>query len=601
MVIAPDPMPASGRLAVDDRLQDFGDVAVLARALAETSIGLIQLVADRHPLFHAAAGCPGIPADLGPLWLDSDPGTEPLILGDLQAEGPLRQRAISTAAPQARFVAGFPLLLSSGHTAGSLWALDPQPRQLRAQQVDALQRLARQTARLFEHEWVRGSCRSLPVALVHPRRSGSPLLDLEAFHVQLEARLGQPQPPHLALLRCHLRKLGRIAAIHGDRLAERVVEAFVERLIAALPAGALAARYGDSQLLVLLSGPDQGEGIAAVADRLIVALDAPLVVGEQTISVGIAIGIAPSGADRPLSAAALLADASIALGIARAGNGNNHCFVDPVIRARAEAEVALEEQLRLVLHERQLLPYVQPLVDLASGAPIGFECLARWQLASGAWIPPDRFVPLAYRAGLAAELDLQMIAKGLAVAQPLARQLPGRPMLLSVNISTQVLEQRPLRARLLEVLAANPLPPHWSLQLEILEDDLRDSNGQGPLAQFLLELAERGITIALDDFGAGHSWLSRLHTLPFRSLKVDGSFVRCINDPERPSNTLLEAVISLSQGLGLSTTAEGIETEAQRRWLLEQGITIGQGYLFARPLAEADAIAYLAQWRERLV
>jgi EAL domain-containing protein (putative c-di-GMP-specific phosphodiesterase class I) len=201
------------------------------------------------------------------------------------------------------------------------------------------------------------------------------------------------------------------------------------------------------------------------------------------------------------------------------------------------------------------------------------------------------FVPVAKAAGLTAELDLQIIERALEHASTLARVVPWRPMVLSVNLSANLLEDALMRGQLLQLLDTHGLPMGWQLQAEILEESLQDATAG--FDEFLRNLADRQVRITIDDFGTGYSSLSRLISMPINGFKIDMSFVQLLDDPARPSNKLVSTMGTLAQDLGLSTTAEGVEQESQRSWLLEHGFRYSQGYLFSPPMGLRESMRYL--------
>jgi EAL domain-containing protein (putative c-di-GMP-specific phosphodiesterase class I) len=169
--------------------------------------------------------------------------------------------------------------------------------------------------------------------------------------------------------------------------------------------------------------------------------------------------------------------------------------------------------------------------------------------------------------------------------------LPSQPQLLSLNLSSPLLESAEQLQKLHSVLDHNPLPRHWRLQLEVLEGHLQQN--EALLQQHLQSLHRRGIELAIDDFGTGYSSLSRLNSFPFTTLKVDMSFVKLLNASENASNRILEVIQALAASLGLHTTAEGIETEEQLQWLQQRGFEWGQGYLIAKPMSLMATLDFL--------
>lgn len=229
--------------------------------------------------------------------------------------------------------------------------------------------------------------------------------------------------------------------------------------------------------------------------------------------------------------------------------------------------------------------------DLRSLEVKGVEALARWRRSNGDLLLPSLFLEAAERAELLGELDLQMIRQSIAASHVMARVEPQRPMVLSLNLSGALLENPALLQQLFALIDAEPLPQHWQLQLELLEVNLQQP--EADIAQTVEQLHQRGVLLAIDDFGTGYSSLSRLNRFPFHSLKVDMSFVKLLDAPEQPSNRILEVIQAMAEALELHTTAEGVETDAQRLWLQRQGFHWGQGYLLAKPMPLQDTLNLL--------
>jgi EAL domain-containing protein (putative c-di-GMP-specific phosphodiesterase class I) len=174
---------------------------------------------------------------------------------------------------------------------------------------------------------------------------------------------------------------------------------------------------------------------------------------------------------------------------------------------------------------------------------------------------------------------------------------PDGPLTLSINLSDAVLSSDAVFERWLEQIASHPLPAGWTLQMELLETNLQLRPDQ--LLQKLQTLKQSGVRLAIDDFGSGYSSLARLNRYPFDALKIDRSFIQRIDDPEQPSNRLLEVIQAMASALKLHTLAEGVETDAQAQWLRRHGIRAGQGYLFGRPMPLAVAVQERAARRRQ--
>jgi EAL domain-containing protein (putative c-di-GMP-specific phosphodiesterase class I) len=268
-------------------------------------------------------------------------------------------------------------------------------------------------------------------------------------------------------------------------------------------------------------------------------------------------------------------------------------LASPRLQQQAEQLYRQQAELMQALQQGQFTAHLQPIVDLRHRRTLGFEALARWLTTDGRVLSPQHFLNEAQAAGLTAVLDLQVIAAGLRAAPRLAEaRRSDQPLLLSMNISAQLIESDCRRRELLSLIDDHQPQDGIQLQLELVEEALADA--ETGLDDLLRELADRHVLIAIDDFGTGYSSLSRLHDLAINAIKVDRSFVQRINAPAKSSNQLLDTLVAVGHDLGITLTAEGVESEQQRCWLLEHGIEQGQGYLFSRPLSLDAAIASLS-------
>jgi EAL domain-containing protein (putative c-di-GMP-specific phosphodiesterase class I)/GGDEF domain-containing protein len=397
--------------------------------------------------------------------------------------------------------------------------------------------------------------------------------------------LGSP----FTLLRCRFRDYERVNATLGGSHAEHLIDEAARRVLAAVPKTASVARFAEAELMVLLPYDVDLPQIRQLAQRLIAFFSQVYRYGLQSLSMEVSIGIATSRGNYD-SVEAMLADTVMAELMARNAAGSSFRFVDAEARVAARENYRLESALREALAAKELEPFLQPIVDLPSGQPVGFEALARWRY-EGRVLLPESFLPICAENGLTGELDLLIIEKTLAALPLLAQPIPQHPMTISVNLSGVLLEDRDQRQRVLTLIDENPLPPGWTLQLELVEDVFRDTSVS--FDQFLNEVVARGLTIAIDDFGTGYSSLARLISLPIQCVKVDQIFVDKIAGADDSPRMVLRTLLTMLNDLGMSITAEGIEHEAQRTWLLDQGVTKGQGFLFDKPLSLTEAVARL--------
>jgi EAL domain-containing protein (putative c-di-GMP-specific phosphodiesterase class I) len=247
----------------------------------------------------------------------------------------------------------------------------------------------------------------------------------------------------------------------------------------------------------------------------------------------------------------------------------------------------LQSELAGALARGELFLQYQPSFTLTTGGIEGFEALIRWQHPTMGLIPPDGFIPIAEESGL-------IVPIGRWVLQEAARQLKEwsdlgpqwSRLTMAVNVSSRQIREASLIDDVRDAIAHAGIPPD-RLVLELTESVLVHNPAE--VTETLLRLKAEGVRIAIDDFGTGYSSLSYLRDLPIDILKVDKSFVSCMECDEQQSSKLVEGILNIARALGLQTIAEGIEDSAQAARLVASGCDIGQGFLWARPLGAADA------------
>jgi EAL domain-containing protein (putative c-di-GMP-specific phosphodiesterase class I)/GGDEF domain-containing protein len=581
---------------------DFDDITELARRLAGTEIAIISMVDEDRQWFKSCIGAP-LAQQETPRSISFCGHTilqrEPLIIPDALLDPRFADNPLVTGDPGIRFYAGIPLISPNGFSLGSLCVLSREPHQLAQEQIDSLQRLASLTVNLLCHlresslltssEQMLKAERLRQSSLREGCASLDRLLSREQLLQTIELFMAMEVSSPFALLRCRFRDYDRINATLGGGLAEEFLDEGARRVLAAIPRGSSVARLAEAELVVLLPFDADDAEVQRVAERLIGFIGQPYRSGAQSLAMGLAIGIAVYRRDYA-TVEALLADTSMAVRMALRSSGNAFRFIDADTRVLARDTYRLESDLREALNNRLLEAYLQPIVDLNSKEPIGFEALARWQRGSEL-IGPNSFLPMLGEAGITGELDLLIIEKALAAIPLLALPIPQRSMTMSVNLSGILLEDPELRRRLLHLIEENPLPIGWTLQVELLEDAFQDTSAD--FDAFLQQLVALSVTIAIDDFGTGYSSLARLISLPIQSVKVDRVFVQRIDEGTESSRTLLHTMLTMLRDLGLSVTAEGVETPSQQRWLIAEGVSKAQGYLFDKPQPINQAIDLL--------
>jgi predicted signal transduction protein with EAL and GGDEF domain len=304
------------------------------------------------------------------------------------------------------------------------------------------------------------------------------------------------------------------------------------------------------------------------------------------VRASMGIALCPVDGDDPES---LLKCADLALYAAKAAGRNTFRFFDQAMAESARTRVRLQHELGVALAKEQFTVYYQPQWHLGTSSVIGFEALVRWQHAERGLIGPGEFIAVAEETG-------QIVPLGTWVLRQACREAATWPALMrvSVNLSAVQFRSSCVVDEVLQALADSGLAPE-RLELEITESALIEDH-EGAQAT-IMALRSRGIRVALDDFGTGYSSLAYLRHFPMDKLKIDGMFVRSL-DSDREAQAVVTAIISLARALRLETTAEGVETQAQKLMLRALGCDDIQGYLVSRPMPAAQVHSYLQQSRQ---
>ena len=519
------------------------------------------------------------------------PSSEVLVIDGTDRDSRFASLLMPDGDKPVHFYASFPLIGRDGFALGSLCLYDSASRRLDNRSHAAMLWLATQTVSIIEADLAPDRSNT---QLSEEQKALDLLISRDQLLEQLDRFLGIDSCLPFALVRCQLKDYGSISATLGGRLAEALVDEAARRLINAVPNRAFLARFSDSEFIVLIPDPCDEASVVPIVTRILDLFVDPFRIADHRVPLSVAIGIALQQGSYS-DPEDLLADANMALRIASRYMQSQFRFFDLETRRQARESYALEADVRSAIQKKEMIPFFQPIVDLNSGEPLGFEVLARWPSANGHFVSPSVFVPVARAVGLTADLDLQIIEKALEHAGTLSRVVPWRSMVLSVNLSANLLEDVVMRRQLLQLIDDHRLPMGWYLQAEILEESLQDATTD--FDEFLGHLSERQIRITIDDFGTGYSSLSRLTSMPINGFKIDLSFVQLLDDPVNPSNKLVATMGAIADDLSLSTTAEGVETQRQRTWLVNRGFRVGQGFLFAPPMPLGDAMNYLENLR----
>lgn len=382
-----------------------------------------------------------------------------------------------------------------------------------------------------------------------------------------------------ALLLVDLDRFKLVNDTLGHAIGDQLLVEVGRRLEHAMGEGGRVGRIGGDEFAIVWSAGCDRERLSAVADQIIADLSKSFTIGAATLHVGATIGIAVCPADGILEEQ-LMRSADLALYRAKEAGRGGHAFFERYMFEQAEDHRLLEQDVREALGGDGLALAYQPIIDSRSGETVAREALLRWRHPKRGDIPPDQFIPIIEDAGLIHQIGDWVIREACAEA---ARW--NGNMRVAVNISAAQLTGAGLAKTVLGALAATRLEPS-RLELEVTESVFLGDDA-ATLAS-LERLRALGVRLVLDDFGKGYSsfgYLSRAH---FSKIKIDQSFVRGAAEGAKDCVAIVHAILALARGLGVETTAEGVETEGQADVMRQLGCTQLQGFHFGRPVPASE-------------
>lgn len=375
----------------------------------------------------------------------------------------------------------------------------------------------------------------------------------------------------------------------GHPCGDRLLIELSNRLNQCVRANDTVARLGGDEFAVLLDGIDDPASATNIAERIQEALEVPFNLDGHEVFTTASIGIAYSltGYDKPED---ILRDSDTAMYRAKSNGKARFEIFDRHMHTRAVELLKLENDLRRALERDEIEVYYQPVVLLDSEKIVGFEALARWRHPLQGIISPASFIPLAEETGLIIPLGMSVLRQACQQTYEWQQQFPSdSPLSISVNISSKQFSQPDLVERIEQILEETKLPAEC-LSLELTESVVME-NAEVAITM-LARLNNLGVKLSLDDFGTGYSSLSYLHRFSFHTLKIDISFVsRMTEDSE--SAKIVKTIMTLASELGISVTAEGVETRLQQAMLKDLNCKFAQGYLFSKPIPAVVATATL--------
>ncbi|MEH2395140.1 MAG: EAL domain-containing protein [Nostoc sp.] len=377
----------------------------------------------------------------------------------------------------------------------------------------------------------------------------------------------------------------------GHTLGDQLLQNVTQRLKDLLRGGDTIARWGGDEFTILLPRVNDIEEVKQVAQRILQALEDAFHLQGHELYVTASLGIALLDDNSP-DAETLIQHADAALYYAKDKGRNNYQFYSVSLSAKNPELLTLEKSLRYALEREEFTVYYQPRVNIATGEITGMEALLRWQHPEMGLVAPSVFIPLAEESGLIVPIGEWVLRT--ACSQNKTWQDAGLPpMMIAVNLSLKQFCQPKLVETIAKVLEQTGLEPRF-LELEITETTAIENLSF--TRKVLQNLQQMGVYISIDDFGTGHSSLSRLQLLPLHNLKIDKSFIQDLTQDVKVAH-IIKAIVSLGHSLGLKLTAEGVEKEEELEFLKSINCEEVQGFLLYRPLSAKIATEILESKR----
>jgi len=399
------------------------------------------------------------------------------------------------------------------------------------------------------------------------------------FYERLETVLSrQRRSETIGVLSLDLDRFKNVNDTLGHPVGDLLLKAAADRMRSCVRSEDLVARLGGDEFAIVQVLSTQTSDVSALATRLIEVVGAPYDLDGPQVNVGASVGIAIATTDgnKPDQ---LMKNADLALYRAKANGGGAFRFFEAEMDARMQARHALELDLRKAVVNGEFELFYQPVIDVKTGQINSFEALIRWHHPERGMIAPLEFIPVAEETGLIVQIGEWVLRRACSEAVRWPKHIT-----IAVNLSPAQFKSRNLVPTVINALVASGLPAA-RLELEITEMVLVQDN-DGAFA-ILHQLRDLGIRIAMDDFGTGYSSLGYLRSFPFDKIKIDQSFIQDL-PARQDSVAIVRAVVGLSSSLGITTTAEGVETKEQLASVTAEGCNEFQGYLFSWPKPAAD-------------
>ena len=396
----------------------------------------------------------------------------------------------------------------------------------------------------------------------------------------------------VALLFLDLDRFKLLNDTMGHSAGDELLVDVAERLKHAAPPGALIARVGGDEFLIVIDGVTSIESVLDACERIRVSIESPFTLRDNQVYTSVSIGVAlASGDTLAVNGEAMIREADTAMYRAKDAGRNGVSVFDASMRDRVAERLTLERELHVALERNEFEVHYQPINALPAGPVAGFEALLRWSHPTLGIISPDKFIPIAEDSGLIGEIGTWVLEQACQRLRQLRVETPlASDVYVSVNLSARQLRDPALVETIRRVLGESGLEPD-ALCLELTESVLMDDPTTA--AELLQDLRNIGVQLAIDDFGTGYSSLAYAQRFPAQYVKIDRSFIDALKLSDSPQESLVSAIIAMARALNMRTVAEGVETPAQEARLIELGCHAAQGYFYARPVPDEALAATL--------
>jgi diguanylate cyclase (GGDEF)-like protein/PAS domain S-box-containing protein len=402
------------------------------------------------------------------------------------------------------------------------------------------------------------------------------LANRKLFHDQLAEALRGDRNESVDVLLLDLDDFKEVNDILGHHAGDEMLTEVARRLRSCVRPNDTVARLGGDEFVVLLTASADPD---SVAERIVASLNVPMWIDGTMLRPSLSLGLASMSQDA-VAASELLRQADVAMYAAKAAGKNRYMRFEPIMMTALVQRTDMEAGLRLAVDAGEITVNYQPIISSRRGEVIQFEALARWK-RNGETVPPAQFIPSAERSGMISAIGTQVMRNSFTQLQPWLAGDPARS--LAVNVSGVQLKDCAFAEDVLRLAASCGTDPR-QLVLEVTESVFFDPDAH--VIQQLNRLRDAGVRVALDDFGTGYSSLGRLQDLPVDAVKIDRSFVSMVRTGAEKL-PILSSMINMAHSLGLTVTAEGIETAAQAAYLTDLDCDLLQGYLFSHPEPES--------------